>query len=107
MEEDEKLGMRYEYTEIPADMIDQVEEWREKLIEAVCEQDDDLLERFLEDRTSITVEEFMDHTRKAVIGHRIVPVLCGAAFKNKGIQRLLDAICAFCPVRLILAPLKE
>jgi len=94
---DEKLVMRYEYTEIPASMVDEVEEWREKLIESVCELDDDLLERFLEDRTSITVEEFMDHTRKAVIGHRIVPVLCGAAFKNKGIQRLLDAICCLLP----------
>ena len=94
---DEKLGMRYEYVDIPASMVDEVEEWREKLIESVCEQDDDLLERFLEDRTSITVEEFMDHTRKAVIGHRIVPVLCGAAFKNKGVQRLLDAICSLLP----------
>ena len=94
---DPEIGMRYEYTDIPEDMIDLVEEWREKLIEAVCEQDDDLLERFLEDRASITVEEFMDHTRKAVIAHRIVPVLCGAAFKNKGIQRLLDTICALLP----------
>jgi elongation factor G len=95
--EDEKIAMRYEYIDIPADMVDLVEEWREKLIEAVCEQDDDLLERFLEDRASITVEEFMDHTRKAVINHRIVPVLCGAAFKNKGIQRLLDSICSLLP----------
>jgi len=95
--EDEKIGMRYEYIDIPEDMIDLVEEWREKLIEAVCEQDDDLLERFFEDRASITVEEFMDHTRKAVIGHRIVPVLCGAAFKNKGVQRMLDSICALLP----------
>jgi len=94
---DPEIGMRYEYTDIPEDMIDLVEEWREMLIEAVCEQDDDLLERFLEDRASITVEEFMDHTRKAVIAHRIVPVLCGAAFKNKGIQRLLDTICALLP----------
>jgi elongation factor G len=94
---DEKLGMRYEYTEIPTDMIDLVEEWREKLIEAVCYTDDDLLERFLEDRTSITVEEFMEHTRSAVISQRIVPVLCGASFKNKGIQRLLDTICALLP----------
>jgi elongation factor G len=94
---DEKLGMRYEYTEIPADMIDLVEEWREKLIESVCYTDDDLLERFLEDRTSITVEEFMEHTRSAVINQRIVPVLCGASFKNKGIQRLLDTICALLP----------
>jgi elongation factor G len=94
---DEKLVMRYEYTDIPEAMVDEVEEWREKLIESVCEQDDDLLERFLEDRASITVEEFMDHTRKAVISHRIVPVLCGAAFKNKGVQRLLDAVCALLP----------
>lgn len=94
---DEKLGIRYEYVDIPEDMVDQVEEWREKLIEAVCYTDDDLLERFLEDRTSITVEEFMEHTRNAVINQRIVPVLCGASFKNKGIQRLLNAICALLP----------
>ncbi|MBN1788895.1 MAG: elongation factor G [Bacteroidales bacterium] len=94
---DEKLTMRYEYTEIPEDMIDLVEEWREKLIEAVCYTNDDLLERFLEDRTSISVEEFMEHTRNAVIEQRIVPVLCGASFKNKGIQRLLNAVCALMP----------
>lgn len=94
---DEKLGIRYEYVDIPEDMVDLVEEWREKLIEAVCYTDDDLLERFLEDRTSITVEEFMEHTRNAVINQRIVPVLCGASFKNKGIQRLLNAICALLP----------
>ncbi len=101
--EDQKIGMRYEYIDIPEDMIELVEEWREKLIEAVCEQDDDLLERFFEDRASITVEEFMDHTRKAFINHRIVPVLCGAAFKNKGVQRLLDAICALLPSPLDIA----
>lgn len=100
---DEKLGIRYEYAEIPADMVDLVEEWREKLIEAVCYTDDDLLERFLEDRTSITVEEFMEHTRSAVITQRIVPVLCGASFKNKGIQRLLDTICALLPSPLDIA----
>lgn len=94
---DETLGMRYEYCDIPADMIDLVEEWREKLIEAVCETDDELLERFFEDRTKITVEEFMEHTRKAVINQTIVPVLCGSAFKNKGIQRLLDAITCLLP----------
>jgi elongation factor G len=94
---DEKLGMRYEYTDIPEDMVELVEEWREKLIEAVCYTDDDLLERFLEDRSSITVEEFMEHTRNAVINQQVVPVLCGASFKNKGIQRLLDAICALLP----------
>ena len=95
--EDETMGIKYEYTDIPADMIDSVEEWREKLIEAVCETDDDLLERFFEDREAITVEEFMEVTRKAVINRTIVPVLCGSAFKNKGVQRLLDAITALLP----------
>jgi elongation factor G len=95
--EDEKLGMRYEYTDIPADMVDTVEEWREKLVEAVAESDDHFLERFFEDRESITIDEFMAVTRKAVIAMKIVPVFCGASFKNKGIQRLLDAISSLLP----------
>jgi len=103
---DEKLGIRYEYAEIPEDMVELVEEWREKLIEAVCYTDDDLLERFLEDRTSITVEEFMEHTRNAVVTQQVVPVLCGASFKNKGIQRLLDAICAVLPSPLDIPTVK-
>jgi elongation factor G len=74
-----------------------VEEWREKLVEAVCVSDDELLTKFLEDRDSISVEEFMDYARRATINMDIVPVLCGSAFKNKGIQRLLDAICNLLP----------
>ena len=95
--EDEAMGMKYVYTDIPEDLIEETEKWRENLVEAVCEQDDDLLERFFEDRESITVEEFMEVTRKAVIDLKIVPVFCGAAFKNKGIQRLLDGIVALLP----------
>ncbi len=95
--EDAEIGMRYEYTEIPADLVDTVEEWREKLVEAVAESDDHFLERFFEDRESITVEEFMAVTRKAVIDMKIVPVLCGSAFKNKGVQRLLDAVVGLLP----------
>ncbi len=95
--EDETLGMKYEYEEVPEDMKETVEEWREKLIEAVCVSDDALLERFFENRESITVEEFMEATRRATIRLEIVPVLCGAAFKNKGIQRLLDAVTALLP----------
>jgi elongation factor G len=95
--EDEKLGMKYEYCEIPTDLIETVEEWREKLIEAVCETDDELLEKFFEDRNSISVEDFMEATRKATISRKIIPVCCGSAFKNKGIQRLLDAIVALLP----------
>ncbi len=95
--EDETLGMKYEYCEIPKDMVDEVEEWREKLVEAVCVSDDDLLNKFLEDRDSISVEEFMAYARRATINMHIVPVLCGSAFKNKGIQRMLDAICDLLP----------
>jgi elongation factor G len=95
--EDETLGMKYEYCEIPEDLIETVEEWREKLVEAVCISDDELLNKFLEDRDSISVEEFMDYTRRATISMNIVPVLCGSAFKNKGIQRMLNAICDLLP----------
>jgi elongation factor G len=104
--EDETLGMKYEYIDIPADMVGTVEEWREKLIESVCETDDELLERFFEDRTKITVEEFMEVTRKAVINRKIVPVLCGSAFKNKGIQRLLDAVTCLLPSPLDIGSVK-
>ena len=95
--EDEEMGMKYEYCEIPEDLIDTVEEWREKLVEAVCVSDDELLNKFLEDRDSITVEEFMSYARRATINMDIVPVLCGSAFKNKGIQRMLDAVCDLLP----------
>ena len=95
--EDAEMGMKYEYCEIPADMVDDVEEWREKLVEAVCVSDDTLLNKFLEDRDSISVEEFMEYARRATINMEIVPVLCGSAFKNKGIQRMLDAICDLLP----------
>ena len=95
--DDETMGTKYEYTDVPEDLVDTVEEWREKLVEAVAESDDVFLERFFEDRESITVDEFMEVTRKAVIDMKIVPVLAGSAFKNKGVQRLLDAIVALLP----------
>ncbi len=95
--EDETLGMKYEYCPIPEEMIDEVEEWREKLVEAVCVSDDALLEKFLEDRNSISVEEFMEYARRATINMDITPVFCGSAFKNKGVQRLLDGITALLP----------
>ncbi len=94
---DETLGINYELQDIPDEYIELTEEWREKLIEAVCVSDDALLDRFLEDRSAISVEEFMEATRKATIRQEIIPVFCGASFKNKGIQRLLDGICALLP----------
>ncbi|HQK37754.1 MAG TPA: elongation factor G [Bacteroidales bacterium] len=95
--DDEKIGTRYEKFDVPDDMVEQTEEWREKLIESLAEVDDHLLERYLEDHSSITEEEILSAVRKAVISRKIVPVMCGAAFKNKGIQRLLDGIVAFLP----------
>jgi elongation factor G len=104
--EDQEMGMKYELQDIPEDYIEITEEWREKLIEAVAESDDHLLEKFFEDRDSITVEEFMAATRKATIEHKIVPVFAGSAFKNKGIQRLLDGVAALMPSPLDIEQVK-
>jgi elongation factor G len=95
--EDNTLGMKYDYVDIPEDLKDLMEEWREKLIEKICEADDNLLEKFLENKESITVEDLLRATRKATLKRTIIPVLCGAAFRNKGVQRLLDAVSAFLP----------
>jgi elongation factor G len=95
--EDPKEGTKYRIEPVPADLVDEVEEWREKLIESVVEYSDDLLERFLEDSESITADELREVIRKATIDRSITPVMCGASFKNKGIQRLLDAVAAFLP----------
>lgn len=95
--DDAEMGARYEYVDIPAELLDQVAEWREKLIESVAELDDSLMERYFEDPDSITVEEMRAVIRKATIEQVIVPVMCGSAFKNKGVQRLLDAVTYYLP----------
>lgn len=95
--DDETMGTNYELTDIPEDHKQEAEEWRGKLIEAVAEHDDELLERYFEDPDSITKEQMLEVIRKATISMTIVPVLCGSAFKNKGVQRLLDSITAFLP----------
>ncbi len=95
--DDEEMGARYEYIDIPDEMTTEVEEWRGKLIEAVAELDDSLLERYFEDPDSITTEEMRTVIRKATVDQVIVPVMCGSAFKNKGVQRLLDAVAYYLP----------
>jgi elongation factor G len=95
--DDEKMGTRYELVDIPEELVGEAEEWRAKLVEAVAEHDDALMERYFEDPNSITKEEMLGVIRKATIGMTITPVLCGSAFKNKGVQRLLDSIVAFLP----------
>ena len=95
--EDELHGTRFNEAEIPGDLLDQATEWRAKLVEAAAESDDELLERFFEDADSITVEELQAVIRKSTISGIIIPMMCGSAFKNKGIQRLLDSVCAYLP----------
>jgi elongation factor G len=95
--EDELHGTRFNEAEIPGDLLEQATEWRAKLVEAAAESDDELLERFFEDADSITVEELQAVIRKSTISGIIIPMMCGSAFKNKGIQRLLDSVCAYLP----------
>ena len=102
---DDDLGMSYEVVEIPDDLKDLVDEWRQKLVESVAEYDDNLLEKFFEDPDSITKEEMMSAIRKAVIDMSFSPVMCGSAFKNKGVQALLDAVCSYLPSPLDLPPI--
>lgn len=104
--DDETLGVRYSLEDIPADMEEEVAEWREKLVEAVAEHDDALLERYFEDPESISAEEMETVIRSATLNGTIVPVLCGSAFKNKGVQRLLDAIVAYLPSPLDVGEVK-
>ncbi len=95
--EDETMGTNYSLEDIPEEYKEQAEEWRVNLMESVAEIDDALLERYFEDADSITKEEMIDVIRRATIDGIIIPMMCGSAFKNKGVQRLLDAVCAFLP----------
>ena len=91
------LGTDIKVEDIPADMADQAKEYREALVEAICENDDALMEKYFEDPESLTVEELKAGLRKAVCDNKIVPVTCGTAFKNKGVQLLLDSIVELMP----------
>ncbi|WP_167613195.1 elongation factor G [Maribellus sediminis] len=96
-EDDEAMGTKYVLDEIPADLVAQAEEWKEKLVESVAEVDDHIMERYFEDPNSITKEEMLAVIRRATLEGVIIPMMCGSAFKNKGVQRLLDAVCEFLP----------
>lgn len=95
--DDDSLGANYTVTDVPEDLKEVVEEYRTKLIEGVAEEDEKLFEKYMADHNSITADEMRAVIRKATIEHRITPVLCGASFKNKGVQPLLDAIVSFLP----------
>ncbi|TAE38047.1 MAG: elongation factor G [Runella slithyformis] len=90
-------GMTFQEVPIPADMLEEATEWREKLLEAVAEFDDTLMEKYFEDPNSITEAEILAALRAATISMKIVPMLCGSSFKNKGVQTMLDYVMALLP----------
>ena len=94
---EEDNGMTYETIEIPADLVDVVNEKRGELIEAVAEYDETLMEKFFEDEDSITEDEIIAALRAATIDMSIIPMMCGSAFKNKGVQAMLDAVMRYLP----------
>jgi elongation factor G len=103
---EEDQGMTYKVIDIPEDLKETVVEYRQSLVEQVAAYDDALMEKFFEDEESITKEEMMAAIRKAVINMDFSPVLCGSAFKNKGVQALLDAVMAYLPSPYDLPPVK-
>ena len=94
---DETMGAEYEADEIPAELLDEAQEFRDKMLEKVAEFDDDLMAKYFEDPSTITVDKIKRAIRKATLAMEIVPMLCGSSFKNKGVQPLLDAVCAYLP----------
>ena len=94
---DETMGAEYSVEEIPADLMDEAVEWRNKMLEIAAECDEALMEKFFEDPDSITEEEIVAAIRKGTIALEITPMCCGSSFKNKGVQTLLDYVCMFLP----------
>ena len=94
---DEDMGATFEIIDIPEEMKDEVHQYRGQLIEAVAEYDENLLEKYFEDENSITEDEVHAALRAAVMDMAIIPMVCGSAFKNKGVQFLLDAVCRYLP----------
>ncbi|MDQ6704573.1 MAG: GTP-binding protein, partial [Acidobacteriota bacterium] len=102
---DETLGSEYDEVEIPADLLEKAREYREHMIEAVSEFDDTLFEKFIEGKP-LTTDEIRAGIRKATIAQKIFPVICGTAFKNKGIQTMLDAVVDYLPSPLDVPPVE-
>jgi elongation factor G len=104
--QEDQFGVTFEITEIPEELEAEAEEWRGRLIESVADADDTILEKYLDNPGSITNEELSVAVRKATIQMIVVPVMCGSAFKNKGVQSLLDAVVAFLPSPLDIDAVK-
>jgi elongation factor G len=100
------FGSEFFETEIPADMLEMVAEYRTQLIEGAAEESEELLEKFLADHDSLTPQDLISAVRKATLEGRIVPVLCGSSFHNKGVQKLIDAIALYLPSPLDVPPVE-
>ena len=94
---DETMGAEYDIEDIPADLADECDEWRNKLLEAAAEYDEALMEKYFDDPNSITEDEIIAAIRKGTISMQCTPMICGSSYKNKGVQPLLDYVCAFLP----------
>ena len=95
---DETMGAEYEVDEIEAGLLDEAKEWREKMFEAIAEFDDDIMEKFLGgELDSISEDQIRAAIRKGTLANKLFPVICGSSFKNKGVQTMLDAVCAYLP----------
>ena len=94
--DEESKGMKFEYAEIPADMVGDCEEWRDKLVEAAAEANEEYMEKYLEG-VALSEDEIKDGLRARTLRSEIVPMLCGSAFKNKGVQAMLDAVLDYMP----------
>ena len=94
---DETMGAEYVEEEIPAGLLAEAEEWRDKMLETVSEFDDTLMEKYFDDPSTITEDEIRVAIRKGTCAMKIFPVICGSSFKNKGVQTMLDAVCAYLP----------
>ena len=94
---DETMGAEYDVEEIPADLQDEGDEWRNKLLEAAAEYDEAIMEKYFDDPASITEEEIIAAVRKGTVAMECTPMICGSSYKNKGVQPLLDYVCAFLP----------
>jgi elongation factor G len=103
--DDETLGAKYKVDEIPANLLEQAKEYREKMLEAVAEFDDQVMEKYLNGHP-LTEEEVRRAIRAATISMKVIPVVCGSAFKNKGVQQLLDAVVDYLPSPLDVPPVK-
>ncbi|AET88370.1 MULTISPECIES: elongation factor G [Caballeronia] len=95
--DDDSQGIKFTYEDIPANLVDLAHEWRDKMVEAAAEASEELLEKYLEDHHSLTEDEIKAALRKRTIANEIVPMLCGSAFKNKGVQAMLDAVIDYLP----------